>query len=60
MDIVNAIDIHKFFDRLEEASDVQNYYQINHLSPEQREKIALKMAETLTIELKSMGLHIDE
>jgi hypothetical protein len=58
-DIAKAIDIHNFLDRLEEASDIQNYYRINHLSPDQREKIAAKMAESLHHELVSMGLFID-
>lgn len=58
-DIVKAIDIHYFLDKLEEASDIQNYYRINHLSPHQREALAEKMAETLAHELSSMGLRID-
>ena len=59
VDIVRAIDIHNFLDRLEEASDIQNYYRINHLSPSQRDQLAVRMAESLTHELKSMGLSID-
>ena len=58
-DIVRAIDIHHFLDRLEEASDIQNYYRINHLSPHQREALAEKMAESLVHELCLMGLRID-
>jgi hypothetical protein len=58
-DIVQAIDIHRFLDNLEEASDIQNYYRINHLSPNQREQIAERMAEALTSELSSLGLRID-
>ncbi len=58
-DIVKAIDIHSFLDRLEEASDIQNYYRINHLSPAQRAQIAAKMAEALQDQLTSMGLRID-
>ncbi len=58
-DIVKAIDIHYFLDKLEHASDIQNYYRINHLSPMQREALAEKMAETLVQELSVMGLRID-
>jgi hypothetical protein len=58
-DIARAIDIHAFLDRLEENSCVQNYYKINHLSPEQIETIAQRMAESLAHELKAMGLQID-
>lgn len=58
-DIVKAIDIHRFLDHLEEASDIQNYYRINHLSPTQRDQIAIRMAESLTVELRSMGLSIE-
>jgi hypothetical protein len=58
-DIAKAIDIHNFLDRLEETSCVQNYYRINHLSPQQRDVIAQRMAESLVSELESMGFHID-
>jgi len=58
-DIVRAIDIQSFLDRLEQKSCVQNYYRINHLSPEQMEIIAQKMAESLLSELQKMGLRID-
>ncbi|MFZ5950959.1 MAG: hypothetical protein ACOYXC_09660 [Candidatus Rifleibacteriota bacterium] len=58
-DIARAIDIHRFLDKLEEASDIQNYYRINHLSPTQREQLAEKMAETLADELIRLGLKID-
>ncbi|GAB4271317.1 MAG: hypothetical protein Kow0029_08870 [Candidatus Rifleibacteriota bacterium] len=59
MDIAKAIDIHNFLDRLEEVSDIQNYYRINHLSPDQRDLIARKIAESLTVELQAMGLKIE-
>ncbi|GEM_PF-1224294 len=58
-DIAKAIDIHHFLDKLEEASDIQNYYRINHLSPRQREQLAEKMAETLANELIRLGLKVD-
>ncbi len=58
-DVVKAIDIHHFLDRLEESSSIQNYYRINHLTPQQRELLAERMAESLVLELESMGLHID-
>lgn len=58
-DIAKAIDIHSFLDRLEERSCIQNYYRINHLSPQQIETLAQCMAESLAHELKSMGLQIE-
>lgn len=58
-DIARAIDIHSFLDRLEHQSCIQNYYRINHLSPQQMETLAQCMAESLTSELKAMGLMID-
>lgn len=58
-DIATAIDIHSFLDRLEQKSCIQNYYRINHLSPQQMETLAQKMAESLVKELEGMGLHID-
>lgn len=58
-DIARAIDIHRFLDNLEEKSDIQNYYRINHLSPHQRDLIAEKMAEVLANELINFGLQID-
>lgn len=58
-DVAKAIDIHRFLDRLEEGNTIQNYYRINHLTPQQRERLALRMAESLVVELESMGLHVD-
>ncbi|MBU1105251.1 MAG: hypothetical protein KKB51_01185 [Candidatus Riflebacteria bacterium] len=58
-DVAKAIDIHNFLDRLEESSCVQNYYRINHLTPQQRDSLAEKMAASLVSELESMGLNID-
>ncbi|HAE37324.1 MAG TPA: hypothetical protein DCG57_01660 [Candidatus Riflebacteria bacterium] len=58
-DVAKAIDIHQFLDRLEESSSIQNYYRINHLTPQQRDLLAVRMAESLVTELESMGLHID-
>ncbi|KAF1082843.1 MAG: hypothetical protein GQF41_0610 [Candidatus Rifleibacterium amylolyticum] len=58
-DVVKAIDIHRFLDRLEEGSTIQNYYRINHLTPQQRDRLAQRMAESLVVELESMGLHVD-
>lgn len=58
-DIVKAIDIHGFLDRLEKDSCIQNYYRINHLSSHQIDKLAERMAESLILELESMGLTID-
>mgnify|MGYP001021409973 CR=1 FL=1 len=58
-DIVKAIDIHGFLDRLEKDSCIQNYYRINHLSSRQIDKLAERMAESLILELESMGLTID-
>lgn len=58
-DIVRAIDIQSFLDRLEQESCIQNYYRINHLSPQQMETLACRMAESLVTELQNMGLHID-
>lgn len=58
-DIVRAIDIHGFLDRLEKDSCIQNYYRINHLSRYQIDKLAECMAETLISELEAMGLTID-
>lgn len=59
-DIAKAIDIHNFLDELEKSSDIQNYYRINHLTPSQREEIALNIARSLTRELSSMGLQIEK
>lgn len=58
-DVAKAVDIHAFLDRLEETSDIATYYKINHLTPSQRDQIALAIARTLATELKSMGLRID-
>lgn len=58
-DVVKAIDIHHFLDRLEEGSTIQNYYRINHLTPQQCNLLAQRMAESLVSELQSMGLSID-
>lgn len=58
-DIVRAIDIHGFLDRLEQNSCIQDYYRINHLSPQQMNSLAERMASSLLAELKSMGLDIE-
>jgi len=58
-DIARAIDIHGFLDRLEKDSCIQNYYKINHLSRQQIDALAERMAESLVSELKAMGLSID-
>ena len=58
-DVAKAIDIHKFLDRLEESGNVQDYYVINHLTSDDRNKIALKIADSLMGELKDLGLRVD-
>lgn len=58
-DIVRAIDIHGFLDRLEKNSCIQNYYRINHLSGAQIDALAERMAVSLLSELEAMGLSID-
>ncbi len=58
-DIVRAIDIHSFLDRLEQNSCIQNYYRINHLSPQQIDTLAERMASSLLTELEALGLTID-
>ena len=58
-DVAKAVDIHGFLDRLEETSDIDSYYRINHLTPDQRDQIALTIARTLATELQSMGLRVD-
>lgn len=58
-DVARAIDIHHFLDRLEEGNTIQNYYRINHLTPQQCDLLARRMAESLVSELQSMGLSVD-
>lgn len=58
-DIARAIDIHNFLDRLEETSGIENYYRINHLSHQQIETLAQRMAESLVSELEAMGLSVE-
>ncbi|MDD3147479.1 MAG: hypothetical protein PHD82_09265 [Candidatus Riflebacteria bacterium] len=58
-DIVRAIDIHAFLDKLEKESCIQNYYRINHLSGQQISTLAERMAASLLQELEAMGLSIE-
>ena len=58
LEVAKAVDIHGFLDRLEKVSTVQDYYKINHLTPAQRDAIAIKIASTLLEELAVLGLNI--
>lgn len=58
-DIARAIDIHGFLDRLEQTTCIEDYYRLNHLSKQQIETLAQRMAESLLSELESMGLGKD-
>ncbi len=59
-EVAKAFDIHRFIDKLEEVSDIQDYYRLNHLSVEQREELSLKIADSLLDHLEAMGLKIEK
>lgn len=58
-DILEAIDIHRLLDRLERVGTIQDYYKLNHITPEQRRRIVERLAEALVPELQSIGIRID-
>jgi len=59
-EVAKAVDIHGFLDRLETFSNIQEYYKINHLTPEQRNQLAMKIASSLIDELGSLGLNVSK
>lgn len=58
-EIIKAVDIHSILDKLETFSNVEEYYKINHLSAEQINDLATKIAELIITELKPLGLEIN-
>lgn len=58
-EIIKAVDIHSILDKLETFSNVEEYYKINHLSAEQINDLATKIAELIITELKALGLEIN-
>jgi hypothetical protein len=58
-DISEAIDIHRLLDGLERVGSTQDYYRLNHTTPDQRRRIVERLAETLAAELQAIGIRID-
>ncbi len=58
-DISDAIEIHRLLDRLEQVGSSQDYYRLNHTTPDQRRRIVERLAEVLVPELQAIGIRID-
>lgn len=58
-EITKAIEIHRLLDNLECSGTLNDYYRINHTTPEQRSRIAEKLAQAIIPELQAIGVQID-
>jgi hypothetical protein len=58
-DIGKAIDIHALLDNLERHGSLQDYYRLNHTTPQQRSRLQHCLVAALIPELRSLGIPID-
>ncbi|NLI79707.1 MAG: hypothetical protein GX442_25095 [Candidatus Riflebacteria bacterium] len=58
-EISEVFEIHRLLDRLEQIGTPQDYYRLNHTTPDQRRRIVERLAEVLVPELQAIGVRID-
>ncbi len=58
-EIAAAIDVQALIDRLEKVGTVADYYRLNHTSPEERQRLADRLALALAQELEELGVKVE-